>query len=58
MFFFFYYFYFPLLSPAVLATLSIQLNEEVTVDSLSGLTQKMVCTKVEKGKPRRPYGEN
>ena len=37
----------PLLSPAVLATLSIQLNEEVTVDSLSGLTQKMVCTKVD-----------
>ena len=29
-----------LLSPAVLATLSIQLNEEVTVDSLSGLKHR------------------
>ena len=36
-----------LLSPAVLATLSIQLNEEVTVASLSGLTQKMVSIKVD-----------
>ena len=35
------------LSPAVLATLSIQLSEEVTVESLTGLTQKMVSTKID-----------
>ena len=35
------------LNPAVLATLSIQLNEEVTEESLVGLTQKMVSNKVD-----------
>ena len=35
------------LSPAVLATLSIQLNEEATIESLTGLTQKMVSAKID-----------
>ena len=35
------------LCPPVLATLSIQLNEEATVESLTGLTQRMVSAKVD-----------
>ena len=35
------------LRPAVLATLSIQLNEDVTIESLTGLTQRMVSAKVD-----------
>ena len=35
------------LSPTVLATLSIQTNEETTVESLTGLTQRMVGIKVD-----------
>ena len=35
------------LSPAVMATLSIQLNEETTAETLTGLTQRMVSAKVD-----------
>ena len=37
----------PPLSPTVLATLSLKLGEETTADTLTGLTQKMVGTKVD-----------
>ena len=35
------------LSPDILATLSIQLSEEVSAESISGLSQKMLCAKID-----------
>ena len=45
------------LSPDILATLSIQLSEEVTADSITGLSQKMLSARID-SEPEAPLPKN